>query len=99
MTGRERVLAMMDGRKPDHLPALPITMMFAADTAGVSYRAYATDYRVLAAAQVRTAELYGFDHVSVISDPAREASDLGAAIEWFKERFVERRAGNSITRE
>ena len=83
MTGRERVLTTIDGGKPDHLAALPITMMFAADTAGVRYRDYATDFRVLADAQVRTAAIYGFDHVSVISDPAREASDLGAAIEWF----------------
>jgi len=95
MTGRERVLAMMNGQKPDHLPVLPITMMFAADTAGVSYRAYATNFRVLADAQIRTAETFGFDHVSVISDPAREASDLGAAIEWFDDQppaIIESRA-------
>ena len=29
------------------------------------------------------AETFGFDHVSAISDPAREASDLGGAVEWF----------------
>jgi MtaA/CmuA family methyltransferase len=95
MTGRERVLATMTGQKPDHLPALPITMMFAADTAGVSYRAYATDFQVLADAQIRTAEKFGFDHVSVISDPAREASDLGAAVEWFDDQppaIIESRA-------
>jgi MtaA/CmuA family methyltransferase len=85
----------MIGQQPDHLPALPITMMFAADTAGVSYRDYARSFRVLADAQVRTAETFGFDHVSVISDPAREASDLGAAIEWFDNQppaIVESRA-------
>jgi MtaA/CmuA family methyltransferase len=95
MTGRERVLAMISGQQPDHLPVLPITMMFAADTAGVSYRAYATNFRVLADAQVRTAGTFGFDHVSVISDPAREASDLGAAIEWFDDQppaIIESRA-------
>jgi MtaA/CmuA family methyltransferase len=95
MTGRERVLTMVDGGRPDHLPALPITMMFAADTDGVSYRSYASDFRVLAEAQARTAEQYGFDHVSVISDPAREASDLGAAIEWFENQppaIIESRA-------
>jgi MtaA/CmuA family methyltransferase len=95
MTGRERVLAMMTGQKTDHLPVLPITMMFAADAAGASYRAYATDFRVLADAQVRTAEMFGFDHISVISDPAREASDLGAAVEWFDDQppaIIESRA-------
>lgn len=95
MTGRERILAMIEGRTPDHLPLMPITMMFAADTAGVTYREYASDYRALAEAQLRTAETYGFDHVSAISDPAREASDLGAAVEWFDHQppaIVESRA-------
>ena len=41
---------------------------------------------MLAEAQLRTAETFGFDYVSAISDPAREASDLGAAIEWFDDQ-------------
>ena len=83
MNSRERVLAMLDGQPVDHLPLMPITMMFAADTLGVAYRQYATDHRVLVEAQLKTADLFGFDYVSVISDPAREAADLGATIEWF----------------
>jgi MtaA/CmuA family methyltransferase len=97
MTGKGRILAALDGRPADadHLPAMPITMMFAADTAGVPYRRYATDGRTLAEAQVLTAEAFGFDHVSAISDPAREAADLGATIEWFEDQppaIVESRA-------
>jgi len=84
MTGRERVLALIEGREVDHLPLMPITMMFAADQRGVRYGDYATDHRVLADAQIHTAEKFGFDYVSTISDPAREATDLGAAIEWFE---------------
>jgi MtaA/CmuA family methyltransferase len=61
-------------------------MMFAARQIGVKYRDYATDYRLLAEAQVRTAEKFGFDHVSAISDPAREPADLGAAVEWFDDQ-------------
>ena len=34
MTGKERMLAMLDGRPVDHLPLMPITMMFAADQIG-----------------------------------------------------------------
>ncbi|MCC6262310.1 MAG: uroporphyrinogen decarboxylase [Bryobacterales bacterium] len=84
MNGKERILATFDGAPRDHLALMPITMMFAGDTAGVLYRDYASNYRVLAAAQLRTAERYGFDYVSAISDPAREASDLGGVIEWFE---------------
>jgi MtaA/CmuA family methyltransferase len=95
MNGKERVLAMLDGEAVDHLPLMPITMMFAADLAGVSYRDYASDHEALAEAQVAVAEAFGFDHVSAISDPAREISDLGGAVEWFDDQppaIVERRA-------
>lgn len=86
MTGRERVLAQLRGDEVDRLPLMPITMMFAADTIGVKYRDYATDHRLLARAQIETATRYDFDHVSAISDPAREAADLGAEIELFDDQ-------------
>jgi MtaA/CmuA family methyltransferase len=37
-------------------------------------------------AQVKTAEMFGFDYVSTISDPTREATDLGASIQWYEDR-------------
>lgn len=86
MTGRERVLAHLRGEPVDRLPLMPITMMFAAGLAGVRYGDYARDHRVLAETQVRVAETFGFDHVSAISDPARETADLGGAIEWFEDQ-------------
>ncbi len=86
MTGRERVLAVIGGRATDRLPLMPITMMFAAGHAGVRYSDYARDHRVLAEAQIRTAETYGFDYVSAISDPAREVSDLGGAVVWYDDQ-------------
>ena len=86
MNGRERVLTMLGGALPDRLPLMPITMMFASDLNGSRYRDYATDHRVMASAQMKVAETFGFDYVSTISDPAREASDLGAAVEWFDDQ-------------
>jgi len=86
MNGRERVLAMMDGGPVDRAPLMPITMMFAADHVGVKYGKYASDYRVLADAQIQTAEAYDFDYVSCISDPAREATDCGARVELFDDQ-------------
>lgn len=80
MTGRERILRHLSDEPVDHLPCMPITMQFASRYAGVPYSRYAQDGRVLAEAQVRVASAFGFDHVSAISDPAREASDLGAAV-------------------
>jgi MtaA/CmuA family methyltransferase len=86
MTGRERISAMMNHQPVDHLPLMPITMMFAADQAGVKYGAYARDHRVMVDAQIHTARKFEFDYVSAISDPAREAADLGAAIEYFEDQ-------------
>jgi MtaA/CmuA family methyltransferase len=86
MKPRERILAMLEGRPTDCLPLMPITMMFAGDTAGIRYGDYARDYRRLVEAQLKTAGRYDFDYVSAISDPAREASDFGATVEWFDDQ-------------
>ncbi len=83
MNSRERLQAMWNGEKVDRLPLMPITMMFAADLIGAKYGDYATDHQVLAKAQIATADAYELDYVSTISDPAREAADLGAEIEYF----------------
>jgi MtaA/CmuA family methyltransferase len=77
---------MCEGRLVDHLPNMPITMMFAADQIGVKYREYATNYRLLVEGQIRTAETFSFDYVSVISDPGCEAADCAATIKYFDDQ-------------
>src|ERR1019366_7769505 len=62
MTGKQRILAKLRGEPTDSLPLMPITMMFAADLAGVRYGDYARDHSVLADAQVAVADRFGFDH-------------------------------------
>jgi len=86
MNGRERILSAIDGRPVDHLPLMPITMMFAADQAGVTYGEYVRDHRVLVDAQVATARRFGFDYVSVISGATRVAAALGADVEYFEDQ-------------
>ncbi len=86
MNGYERVVAMLEGRAVDRLPLMPITMMFAADQAGVKYGDYAADHRVMVDAQILTAEKFDFDYVSTISDPGREAADCGATIQYFDDQ-------------
>lgn len=83
MNGRQRILNMISGEPLDSLPFMPITMMFAGDCSVIPYGEYARDHKKLAEAQLRIAETFDVDYVSVISDPAREAADLGASIEWF----------------
>ncbi len=85
MNSRERVFALLDGRPVDHPPLMPITMMFAADRIGVPYGRYALDHKVMVEAQIRTAEEFGFDHVSTITE-TREAPDCGAGIQYFDDQ-------------
>ena len=85
MTSRERVFAVLSGRQPDHRPYMPITMMFAADVLGMKYLQCLRDYRTMADAQIKTAEMFGFDHVSTIA-PTSEAVDLGARFQWFDDQ-------------
>jgi MtaA/CmuA family methyltransferase len=80
MTSRERILNLLEGKPVDRPPAMPITMMWAADTIGAKYHDYATCARTQAAGQCAVARDFGIDHVSVISDPCCEAADLGARI-------------------
>lgn len=85
MTGRERILSVIEGGRPDCLPCMPITMQFAADLIGAKYREYATDYRVLVEGQIRVAEEFDFDYVNTMSDPACEAADCGATVVFHED--------------
>jgi MtaA/CmuA family methyltransferase len=86
MNGKERVLAHLAGEPVDSLPFMPVTMMFACDRIGAKYGEYATNHRVMVEAQLRTAEEFDIDHVSAISDPAREAADCGATIRYYADQ-------------
>ena len=86
MTSRERVLAVLNGQTPDHLACMPISMMFAADVLGVKYERYAREHGIMVEAQVKTAKMFGFDHVSTIGPPPPETADLGAKIQWYEDQ-------------
>lgn len=99
MNSYERILAVLNEEPCERLAYMPITMMFAADRIGVPYGKYVTDYRVLLEAQLATAETYGFDYVSAISDPAREATDLGADVRFFDDAPPAINEANALLRE
>ncbi|MGL4393226.1 MAG: uroporphyrinogen decarboxylase family protein [Fusobacteriaceae bacterium] len=80
MTPLERVKNHLEGKGTDKIPNLNIVMAFAAKEIGVTYKEFATDYRKLVEANIVCCEKYGIDMVSCISDPVREAHDLGAKI-------------------
>lgn len=84
MNSRDRVFAHLDGRPVDRLPLMPITMQFACGMIGARYVDYEMDYRVLVEGQMRVAEQFDLDYVNTMSDPAREAADCGAAVEFLE---------------
>ena len=83
MNGRQRILAHLAHQPVDSLPAMPITMTFAARRIGATYYDYCTDYRIHAAGQIQVAAEFDLDYVSAISDPAVEAADCGAPVIFF----------------
>lgn len=86
MNGRERVLAFFRSEAVDRLPLMPVVMMYCADQIGVKYGEYVKDFRVLAEAQIATAKKLDLDIVSNMSDPAREAADCGARVEFYEDQ-------------
>ena len=66
MNSRERIFSLFKGGQVDRLPLMPITMQLASDGIGKKYKEYATDHRVLVEGQLKVAQEFDFDYVSVI---------------------------------
>ncbi len=99
MNGRERVIALLDGRLVDHLPCMPLTMMFAADRIGRKYLDYATDFRVEVEGQLRVAEEFDFDYVTFCTDSACEPADLGSKVIYFPDQPPALDESNALLRD
>ena len=85
MNSLQRYLATVSGQPSDILPRVPILMQFAAEHIGSNYGAFAADWRVLVEANLRCRDDFGFDQVSAISDPYREAQGFGAEIQYIED--------------
>jgi MtaA/CmuA family methyltransferase len=84
MNSYERYMGMARGEKVDAVPRIPILMHFAAKHIEASYADFARDFRVLAEANRRLVEDFGFDQLDIMSDPWREAVDFGGRIEYLE---------------
>ena len=82
MTSKERLYNRLEGKAVDKIPNMNIAMGLVAKMAGVTYREYVQDYRKLVEGNLICAERFGFDSVSVISDPMREASAYGTKLNF-----------------
>lgn len=80
MTPWERLICMMHREQIDRPLNFDIIMAFAPHYIGQPLADYYLDHRVLAAANLAVQEAFDLDIVQAISDPYREAVDLGAEV-------------------
>lgn len=71
-----------EGKITDKVLFRPILMYFAANFIGKTYGEFASDYKVLAEANLRCMDEFGIDILGLISDPYRETSAFGAKIQY-----------------
>ncbi len=74
---------LQDGALTDKVLFRPILMYFAARFIEKSYGEFASDYNVLAEANLRCMDEFGLDMLGLISDPYRETSAFGAKIKYI----------------
>ena len=82
MTSMERVKRRLRGESVDRVPNFNIMMQFAAQHLGQPLSRYYLDYRVLCAANFAVQRDFSLDILQAISDPYREAADLGLKVHF-----------------
>ncbi|MGE5127110.1 MAG: uroporphyrinogen decarboxylase family protein [Betaproteobacteria bacterium] len=92
MNPLERVCRRLRGEPVDRRPNFDIYMQRAARHVGRPLSRYYLDHRALVEANLAVLEAFSLDLVQAISDPYREASDLGLAVEWPDDAVPLRRA-------
>lgn len=82
MNAMERLRVTLAGGPVDRPLNFDIMMTFAAHHVGRQLSEYYLDHRALVAANLAVAQDFGIDIVQAISDPYREACDLGSVVEF-----------------
>ncbi len=82
MNSTQRIQQRLSGKLVDRPPNFNLFMAFAAHYCRIPLRRYYLDYHALAEANQAMVENFAVDLYQAISDPYREAHDLGAEIEF-----------------
>ena len=91
MRSLERLRRRLRGEPVDRRPNLDIYMQRAAHQVGRPLSRYYLDHRALVEANLAVLEAFSTDIVQAISDPYREASDLGLEVDWPQDDLPIRR--------
>lgn len=81
MNGKQRMIEVLTGGRPDRLPVLPIVHTALARMQGVPLGRYFTDAAVMAAVAVEGWRQFGLDGVQLTMGVAGEAEALGAGVD------------------
>lgn len=82
MNGKERICAALAFQPSDYAAVNPEIIQHSLEIAGVTHRAYSTDPKVLAQAQLACQAHYGYDAVYVSSDNYIFAEAMGASVRF-----------------
>lgn len=82
MTGRERIFAALEGRRPDKTPWVPFAGVHAGKLCGFTAREVSTDLAKLEQALEEVNRLYSPDGQPVMFDLQIEAEILGCSLVW-----------------
>jgi len=91
MNSKERLTNRLRGQAVDRPPNFDIMMAFAAHHINQPLSRYYLDHRVLAEANLAVREAFQLDILQTISDPYREAADLGLEVEFPEDGLPLRR--------
>ncbi|HZJ02374.1 MAG TPA: uroporphyrinogen decarboxylase family protein [Thermoleophilia bacterium] len=78
MTGLERIVAAMQFKEADQVPAGPLVCAAARRVLGISYQEWAQDADLATESMVQAQKLIGMDGVLLLVDLSVEAADFGA---------------------
>ena len=85
LTKKQQFNKLLKGERGEKTLFRPILMHFAARYAGHTYGELASDYKVLVESNIKAIDDFDIDMAGLISDPYRETSAFGAAIEFIPE--------------
>lgn len=80
MTSLERVALTLQHKEPDHVPVYPLLNGISRKLVGASYKDWALDANITAAAYEKVTEQYGLDCIVTLTDLSVEAADFGQAL-------------------
>lgn len=82
MTGRERMLAVLEGRKPDRIPVFPNIHFGTARFGGMTIREFSNDAKRNAQCLIGACREFGYDAVKVGCDVTVEGEAVGSLVEF-----------------